>query len=449
MAFFDRAPTGSQFVNDDGFIEQVWLEWWKSSGGIDSAVIDTRANRVNFPPSEYPNKFYVEVDTKLLYFSDGSTWKYIAGTYRNTVANKPSSGGATAWSAITNYVTGDLASRLGVDYYCILASLNNQPPNGTYWYAIPALTADDAGIRFQATDTTQRYVWTGSAWVEDYELTDAATVSITTMLRLVHKSSGAAGVGYGSRVLSDLQDSAGNQENGSAVDTEWTTATNGAETSKLSILLRTAGAALAKVISFFGNGNVLLTVATSLLQWGGTTNAFPALARNGVNLRARLADDSASTGVEVLDEAYGAAWDGKLEVPTKNAVYDKIADIDSAWTAWVPVYSSDVGDAATTFTATPTTVLARYKVVGKTVHISVSFSATLKAVTPTRIDMTLPVTPFDYQYGYALVVNGAAYEAGTIRANSGGGLSMFRNAIAAWGASNAIQGNFTLGFEKT
>lgn len=44
--------------------------------------------------------------------------------------------GVTAWSALTNYVVGDLAVSGGVNYYCILAHLNQVPPNGTYWYPL-------------------------------------------------------------------------------------------------------------------------------------------------------------------------------------------------------------------------------------------------------------------------------------------------------------------------
>lgn len=43
-----------------------------------------------------------------------------------------------AWSNVTAYVIGDVVSRLGVNYYCILAHTNQQPPNATYWYAMPA-----------------------------------------------------------------------------------------------------------------------------------------------------------------------------------------------------------------------------------------------------------------------------------------------------------------------
>lgn len=61
-----------------------------------------------------------------------------------------------------------------------------------------------------------------------------------------------------------------------------------------------------------------------LIQGGGTTASFPAFQRSGTNWIARLADNSANTDIEVLDEAYGVSWDGSNEVPTKNAVYDKI-----------------------------------------------------------------------------------------------------------------------------
>lgn len=44
--------------------------------------------------------------------------------------------GVTAWSGATAYVVGNLASRLGINYYCILAHTNQQPPNATYWYAL-------------------------------------------------------------------------------------------------------------------------------------------------------------------------------------------------------------------------------------------------------------------------------------------------------------------------
>lgn len=46
-------------------------------------------------------------------------------------------GTVTAWSGASTYVVGDLASRLGVNYYCILGhGPSQQPPNATSWYAL-------------------------------------------------------------------------------------------------------------------------------------------------------------------------------------------------------------------------------------------------------------------------------------------------------------------------
>lgn len=65
--------------------------------------------------------------------------------------------GVTAWSGVTNYVIGDLASRLGVNYYCTLAHSGIQPPNVAAWYPLtgsifevptPYLTADLAALQF-------------------------------------------------------------------------------------------------------------------------------------------------------------------------------------------------------------------------------------------------------------------------------------------------------------
>lgn len=42
-----------------------------------------------------------------------------------------------AWSAVTQYVNGDIVVEGGVNYYAVIASLNQQPPNATFWYAMP------------------------------------------------------------------------------------------------------------------------------------------------------------------------------------------------------------------------------------------------------------------------------------------------------------------------
>lgn len=45
-----------------------------------------------------------------------------------------------AWDSSRTYAVGDVVRRSSVNYYCILASTNNQPPNSTYW----STDADDA-----------------------------------------------------------------------------------------------------------------------------------------------------------------------------------------------------------------------------------------------------------------------------------------------------------------
>lgn len=46
---------------------------------------------------------------------------------------------ATAWSGATAYVVGDLASRVGVNYYCTVAHTNQQPPNAGFWHPLTGL----------------------------------------------------------------------------------------------------------------------------------------------------------------------------------------------------------------------------------------------------------------------------------------------------------------------
>lgn len=69
---------------------------------------------------------------------------------------------------------------------------------------------------------------------------------------------------------------------------------------------------------------------SGLIQFHGITSSFPALKRSSAILQVRLADDSAYTDLEVADEAYDATnWNGSLEVPTKNAIRDKIESMSS------------------------------------------------------------------------------------------------------------------------
>lgn len=76
--------------------------------------------------------------------------------------------------------------------------------------------------------------------------------------------------------------------------------------------------------AFYVNAVEKLRINNSIVSFGGVTSSFPALKRSSANLQVRTADDLGYSDLEVLDEAYGVGWDGSNEVPTKNALYDKI-----------------------------------------------------------------------------------------------------------------------------
>lgn len=251
--------------------------------------------------------------------------------------------------------------------------------SGTYRAAVASIPVDlgtnDAGFRFvnTDTDTNTEYIWTGSEWwtIGGYlqEVTDAATAAVSTTHIERHLSTGTPAAGFGARLLTQLEDASNQTENASAMDTIWTTATSGSETSALLWLLRSAGAALAELMRLQGAGNLFLGATITTAQFspglhvnGGTPGmelyatgaAADAKAwdwyTDGNNLIFRATSDSKGSSltwltivrnamvtitsitfgydVSVPDEAYNAAnWNGSLEVPTKNAIRDKIETI--------------------------------------------------------------------------------------------------------------------------
>lgn len=102
-----------------------------------------------------------------------------------------------------------------------------------------------------------------------------------------------------------------------------------------------------------------------------------------------------SDPVFVLDEAYGAGWDGNFEVPTKNAIYDKIESLDLGLT---------IGDTITS--GTNDRVL--YQASGNLAQSPrFLFDGTdLKLVNPTAGTSGTPTQPSPYLY-----LNGEAYDA--------------------------------------
>ena len=92
----------------------------------------------------------------------------------------------------------------------------------------------------------------------------------------------------------------------------------------------------------------------------------------------------------VPDEAYGVAWNGSLEVPTKNAIYDKIETLPSATTTSGVYTPTRSAEANLDSNVTPSE--AQYMRVGSTVTVSgnVTINPTL-TTTATSWELTIPV----------------------------------------------------------
>lgn len=155
-------------------------------------------------------------------------------------------------------------------------------------------------------------------------ITSSSANTIVYPFAIEHNASVTTSVGHGVGITLNAENSSNLQRAVAAIEGVFTNIASGTGASDM----------VFKVINtdnsyeagrFKSTGDFQIT--GTLLRVGGTTSSFPALKRSTVNLIARLADDSANTDLEVLDETYGVGWNGSLEVPTKNAVYDKIETV--------------------------------------------------------------------------------------------------------------------------
>lgn len=133
-----------------------------------------------------------------------------------------------------------------------LANIGNYPP-AAYPEAI-----------FIATDTAQHFESTGLVWVEFYELTDAVIAASTTLLNLIHKSSGLPAANFGAGLRYQLHSSTNVLRDAAFIKGIWTTPTNASETAALAIWLMNAGGAAAEVMRVRGDGNVGIGITNPL-----------------------------------------------------------------------------------------------------------------------------------------------------------------------------------------
>lgn len=166
-------------------------------------------------------------------------------------------------------------------------------------------------------------------------------------------------------------------------------------------------------------------------MFGGTTSSFPALKRSTTTLQARLADDSAYTAFEVLDEAYGSGWNGKVEVPTKNAVYDQIETVSASVSA-LPTLASGVYTPTLTGTFNVTAATAyqcQYMRVGSVVTVSGRFDLDPTGAGITNLRISLPIASAVAaveDVGGTAAPPAVAGEAGPIFADVGNGAALMQ-----------------------
>lgn len=257
------------------------------------------------------------------------------------------------------------------------------------------------------------------------EVSDAVFDAVTYGQRLTHITSGTAVAPFGVGTEIELENGAGTPIIAATENFTWADATAASEDCTYSLQLIRAGTLettlsidisgnIVGAKSFYatqnlkagsGNnifwdgrssmqspvdGNLLFRDSTAatfgLLQLGGTTSSFPALKRSTTILVARLADDSANTNIEVLDDAYAVGWNGSSNVPTKNAIYDKIESLPvTASGTYTPTLTPVLNIEA----ATPST--CQYMRVGSVVTVSGYINMDATATGATQLGISLPI----------------------------------------------------------
>lgn len=164
------------------------------------------------------------------------------------------------------------------------------------------------------------------------------------------------------------------------------------------------------------------------------------------------ADTSTITALFNTITGAGTASSGKDAGGTLSLI--DYNDVGTPWASWTPTYSSDLGNAATTFSGgTVTTTRARYRRQGKTAFVIINFSATLNAVTPQQLRLTLPAgysPPDNNSYSTTCVLNDTTFETGMIRTLTGTDqLVIYRANQANFGSAKAVQAMVSWDFEIT
>ena len=178
---------------------------------------------------------------------------------------------------------------------------------------------------------------------------DAVTSAVTYSQRNTHVTSGTAAIGFGQGHETELENASGTNRVAQVQQTTWSDAVNATEDATYELKLMRAGT---------------LTAAQTTLSTGETTF---------------------SGDVTVPDEVYGSGWDASLEVPTKNAVYDKVEALNVTAGTYTPTLTG-----VTNVTAS-TPFNCQYSRNGNIVTVFGSLSITTTLAVATEVGISLPI----------------------------------------------------------
>ena len=145
-----------------------------------------------------------------------------------------------------------------------------------------------------------------------------------------------------------------------------------------------------------------MATLTSLLDWITATLFRTTINSNFTTLNTDKAELSGATftwDVSVPDEAYGAGWNWSLEVPTKNAVYDKIQTL---WGGWDALTTNPLSQFATTTSAQLASVISDETWSGWSLVFSNSPALTTPSISAINVSgwtLTLPTGASDTLVG--------------------------------------------------
>ncbi len=100
---------------------------------------------------------------------------------------------------------------------------------------------------------------------------------------------------------------------------------------------------------FWGDQRYALIGSGGGTTWGAITGTLSSQTdlQTALDAKVDIAGDTMTGDLEVPDEVYGVSWNGSTEVPTKNALYDKIETLGSATWGGITGTLSDQTDLQT------------------------------------------------------------------------------------------------------